>query len=116
VQNYSPATGSPASRLAAIGGTVCGWRDAGTGHLLEVAVAQPSPDDDLALKNDLVERSNSVPTYGEEAYFQVVDKVGEVDAFPDVHWVFAASPDLYEPGDATGIVNAVGQALQQHAG
>ena len=114
IDGFTPAATSPAARLAAIGGTACGWRDAATGHLLEVAVAQPSPSDAEALKNDLVDRSHSVPTYGEEAYFDVTEKVGEVDAFRGPAWILARSPDLFEPGDAVDIVHSVGLALKKH--
>lgn len=113
VDGFVPTRGTPAARLGDIHGTVCAWRDASTGHLLQVAVAHPSPADDLALKDDLVERSNSVPTYREEGYFQVVGKVGEADAFRGPNWIFATSPDLYEPGDAADLMHAVGLALKQ---
>lgn len=113
VPGYTPAPDSPVAHLAALDGTVCAWQDASTGHMLEVAVAQPSPADDLALKNDLVERSNSVPTYHEEAYFQVTNGVGEVDDFHGPYWMVASSQDLYEPGDAAQLVAAVDAALDK---
>ncbi|MDQ1513492.1 MAG: hypothetical protein QOC59_1334 [Microbacteriaceae bacterium] len=114
IDGFTPAATSPAKRLADIGGTVCAWRDGTTGHLLEVAVAEPSQKDAEALKNDLVDRSHSVPTYGEEAYFDVPQHIGEVDAFRGPAWILARSPDLFEPGDAVGIVHAVGLALKKH--
>jgi hypothetical protein len=104
---WKPSSASPVAHLAALDGTVCAWKDASTGHVLEVAVARPSDADALALKNDLVERSNSVPTYREEAYFQVSGGAGEVNDFHGPYWVVAWSPDLYEPGDAAGLINAV---------
>jgi hypothetical protein len=113
IEGFTAAATSPAKRLADIGGTACGWRDATTGHLLEVAVAEPSPGDEETLKNDLVDRSHSVPTYGEEAYFDVAEHIGEVDAFRGPAWILARSPDLFEPGDAVGIVHAVGVALKK---
>ncbi|MDH2445109.1 hypothetical protein QDR37_14235 [Amnibacterium sp. CER49] len=114
VPGYAPSPGSPAARLAALHGTVCAWKDASSGHLLEVAVAKPSTADDLAMKNDLVDRSNSVPTYGVEGYFDATGGVGEADAFPGAYWVFARSADLYEPGDAATIVTAVRTSLWRH--
>jgi hypothetical protein len=113
VPNYRPAADSPVAHLAALGGTVCAWQDGTTGHLLEVAAARPSDADDLALKNDLVERSNSVPTYREEAYFQTTNGVGEVDDFHGPYWMVASSQDLYEPGDAAGIVAAADAQLDR---
>jgi hypothetical protein len=111
VQGFTAPADSPTAKLAALGGTVCAWRDATTGHELQVAVAHPSASDSLALKNDLVERSNSVPTYREEAYFQVSGGAGEVDDFHGPFWIVATSPDLYEPGDAAGLVAGVDVAL-----
>jgi hypothetical protein len=111
IKGYTANRDSPVTRLATLGGTVCGWQDASTGHWVQVAVAHPSAADQLALKNDLVERSNSVPTYGEEAYFQIVGGVGEADDFHGPYWIVARSQDLYEPGDAAGIVTAVHKAL-----
>jgi hypothetical protein len=111
IPDWKPPSDSPVAHLAALGGTVCAFKDAQTGHQLEVGVARPSPEDDLALKNDLVERSNSVPTYREEAYFQVTAGVGQVNDFHGPYWTVASSQDLYEPGDAAGLIASVDQAL-----
>jgi hypothetical protein len=113
VTNWTPTSASPVAHLAALDGTVCAWKDAKTGHLLEVAVARPSDSDALALKNDLVERSNSVPTYHEEAYFQVSNGAGEVNDFHGSYWVLAWSPDLYEPGDAAGLIASIHSGLDR---
>jgi hypothetical protein len=113
VTAWAPSSASPVAHLAALNGTVCAWKDAKTGHVLEVAVARPSDADALALKNDLVERSNSVPTYGEEAYFQVSGGAGEVNDFHGPYWVVAWSPDLYEPGDAAGLIASVHSTLDR---
>ncbi len=109
VSDYVPADGSDIAKLAALDGSVCEWT--GGGHSVQVAVAKPSAKDLLALKDDLVERSNSVPTYGEEAYFQVVRNIGEADAFHGKYWIVTTSSEFYEPGDASVIVQAVGAAL-----
>lgn len=111
IDGFTPAATSPAKRLADIGGTVCGWRDATTGHLLEVGVAQPSPADEEALKNDLVDRSHSVPTYGAEGYFRPTKAGGISDAFPGPYWLHAASQDYYEPGDAIPFMAAARAAI-----
>jgi hypothetical protein len=111
--DWTPSSASPVAHLAALSGTACAWKDGKTHHVLEVAVAHPSDADALALKNDLVERSNSVPTYREEAYFQVSGGAGEVNDFHGPYWVVAWSPDLYEPGDAAGIIASVHSALDR---
>ena len=113
VTAWAPAADSPVAHLAALDGTVCAGKDATTGHVLEVAVARPSDADALALKNDLVERSNSVPTYHEEAYFQVSGGGGVVNDFHGPYWVLAWSPDLYEPGDAAGLIASVHSGLDR---
>ena len=110
-RGWRPDPGTPAARLADLSGTTCRWRDPTTGSVLEVAVAKPSKHDATALKNDLVERSSSVPTYGEEAYFQVVAHVGEVNAFRGRTWILARSNEFFEPGDATAVVQAVNTLL-----
>lgn len=106
-----PEEGSDVARVAALQGRTCRWIDRDSNAVVEVSVAKPSKHDLLLLKNDLVERSNSVPTYGEEAYFRLVKKVGQVDAFHGRYWIAAASPLFFEPGDASGIIQAVGDAL-----
>ena len=110
---YLPKPGSSAASIVAAKGTACGWQDSSSGSTLQVAVARPSAADLLTLKNTLVDTSNSVPTYGEEAYFKVTDSVGEVDAFHGAYWILAISPDFFEPGDASEVIAAVGNALDK---
>jgi hypothetical protein len=98
--------GTDAARIQRLGGTVCEWRDASTGHIVRVAVARPGPTDQLALKNDLVNRSHSVPTYRVEGYFRPATAGGISDAFPGPYWVHASSQDFYEPGDGIPFVAA----------
>lgn len=109
--DYTPPAGSAAAEMLAANGTACEWKDAASSSTLQVAVAHPGASDLLRLKNTLVDQSNSVPTYGEEAYFQLGGGVGEVDAFHGKYWIVAVSPDFYEPGDASGIISAVGDAI-----
>lgn len=109
-QDWTPEAGSPAARLAALDGTTCRWSNP-SGDLLEVAVAKPSVADSTALKNDLVERSQSVPTYGGEAYFQVVEHVGQADVFRGRTWLLVRSNRFFEPGDASMVVASALKAL-----
>lgn len=110
VESWTPPTGSPSARLAALNGTTCDWMTP-AGDLLEVSVAKPSQKDATALKDDLVLRSQSVPTYGGEAYFQVVNHVGQADVFRGRTWLFVRSNKFFEPGDAATIVAAALDAL-----
>lgn len=109
VKGWTPSPGTPAAQLADLKGTACAWSDP-AGDLLEVAVAEPSKRDATRLKNDLVRRSNSVPTYGGEAYFEVVDHVGRVDAFRGRTWISARSNRFFEPGDAAGVIESIDRA------
>jgi hypothetical protein len=111
VAHPSLTAGTDAARIQRLGGTVCEWKDASTGHIVRVAVARPGPTDLLALKNDLVDRSNSVPTYGVEGYFRPAKAGGISDAFPGPYWVHASSQDFYEPGDAIPFVAAARTAV-----
>ena len=114
---YAPAThpvltpGTDAARIHLLGGTVCEWKDASSGHIVRVAVARPGPADLLALKNDLVDRSHSVPTYGVEGYFRPAKAGGISDAFPGPYWVHASSQDFYEPGDGIPFIAAARAAV-----
>ena len=75
----SAPAGTPTARLEDMNGTTCRWTTT-AGDVLEVGVAKQGAEDATALKNDLVERSQSVPTYGGEAYFKVVDSTKSVVA------------------------------------
>jgi hypothetical protein len=105
VKGWVPDAGTASARLEDLNGTTCEWTNA-VGDSLEVAVAKPGAKDSLALKNDLVERSQSVPTYGGEAYFQVVDHVGQADVFRGRTWLFVRSNRFFEPGDASLVVDS----------
>lgn len=100
---WQPGPSTPSARLSALKGTTCRWTTT-AGDLLEVSVAKPSGKDATSLKNDLVLRSQSVPTFGGEAYFQIVDHVGQADVFRGRTWLFVRSNRFFEPGDASGIV------------
>jgi hypothetical protein len=110
VKGWTPDAGTPSARLADLNGTTCEWTTP-AGDTLEVSVAKPSVKDSTALKDDLVLRSQSVPTFGGEAYFQVVDHVGQADVFRNRTWLFVRSNKFYEPGDASAVVAAALDAL-----
>ena len=110
VKGWTPTAGTPSARLSDLNGTTCDWTTT-AGDLLEVSVAKPSVKDSTALKDDLVLRSQSVPTFGGEAYFQVVDHIGQADVFRGRTWLFVRSNKFFEPGDASAIVAAALNAL-----
>ncbi|WP_375406614.1 hypothetical protein [uncultured Amnibacterium sp.] len=110
VKGWTPAAGTPSARLSDLSGTTCDWTTS-AGDLLEVSVAKPSRADSTSLKNDLVVRSQSVPTFGGEAYFQIVDHVGQADVFRGRTWLLVRSNRFFEPGDASTIVASALDAL-----
>jgi hypothetical protein len=110
VKGWTPPAGTPSARLSDLKGTTCDWTTT-AGDLLEVSVAKPSANDATSLKNDLVLRSQSVPTFGGEAYFQIVDHVGQADVFRGRTWLFVRSNRFFEPGDASAVVAAALAAL-----
>ena len=110
VRGWQPEDSDPSHRLADLNGTTCRWTTP-AGDVLEVSVAKPSVGDGTSLKNDLVLRSQSVPTFGGEAYFQVVVHVGQADVFRGRTWVFLRSNKFFEPGDASAVVAAALKSL-----
>ncbi len=107
-----PAAGTAGAEAAAAGGMTCRWVHETSGIALDISVAELTPTASTARKNDLVQSSNSVPTYGVEGYFRVVGDSGEAQAFPDPYWVSIVSPALFEPGDATPLMTAAIDALR----
>ena len=107
-----PAAGTVGAEAAAAGGMTCRWVHETSGIALDISVAELTPTASTARKNDLVQSSNSVPTYGVEGYFRVVGDAGEAQAFPDPYWVSIVSPTLFEPGDATPLMAAAIDALR----
>lgn len=110
VGTYAPPAGSLGAAVLEAEGTVCGWQN-GQNQTLMVAVAQLDAATLLAMKNRLVTTSNSVPTYEVEGYFQVLNGVGEAQAFRDPYWIVTTSVSYVEPGEPQPVVAAVLAAL-----
>ena len=104
--DYAPAAGSLAEEAVTRGGIACAWVNLTSGETIEIAAAQPAPERVTALANELVGSSNSVPTFGVEGYFSVVDGVGVANAFPSQFWVTASAPTFFEPGDAEPLMRS----------
>ena len=105
-ESYTPAAGTEAATIVEAKGLACQWVNQTSGELVQVAVANLPSDKLTALKNNYVMNSNSVPTYGVEGYFKVVDTLGQAEAFSGPYWISATSDAFYEPGDAQPIVEA----------
>ena len=108
---YTPADGSEAAEVAKLDGLTCSWVNQTSGVSIDVAVAQLPEAELTALKNTFVTESTSVPTYTVEGYFEVLDSLGQADAFSGPYWITASSIDFYEPGDAEPIIAAAVAAL-----
>ena len=52
-----------------------------------------------------------VPTYGEEAYFEVENGVGTAIVFQGEYWLVIASESFAEPGEPTEIIDSALAAL-----
>jgi hypothetical protein len=108
---WKPETGSVPADAVARGGVACRWVNQTSGDTIDLSVANLTDDDLEAFKNAAVQESTMVPTYGDEAYFEVVDGVGTAIVFDGSHWLVASSTYFFEPGDATEIVEAALSAL-----
>jgi hypothetical protein len=107
VSHYKPKLGTRAASLYADRGIACAWKDAYTQDHLILAVAHLPIDNLEMIKNNLVMRSNSVPTYGVEGYFQRSGSSGEAEVFRGPYWIYAMSETFKEPGDAERLVDSV---------
>ena len=110
VPNYAPPAGSVFAEVLNRDGTVCGWT-ASDGTVVTIGIADLGPEGVDTKANELVVSSHSVPTYGVEAYFQVVAGVGEVQAFSGPYWIMATSTAFMEPGEVAPIMTAVLERL-----
>lgn len=106
--SWSPASGTPAADALAADGVACRWQNDTSGEVIDVSVASFDTASLDELANDAYTNSTMVPTYGgDEAYFSVVDGVGEAIVFQDSFWVVVRSSYFLEPGDAEPIVASV---------
>ena len=108
LESWSPTAGTPAADALAADGVACRWQNDTSGEVIDVSVASFDTASLDELANDAYTNSTMVPTYGgDEAYFSVVDGVGEAIVFQDSFWVVVRSSYFLEPGDAEPIVASV---------
>jgi hypothetical protein len=65
----------------------------------------------VELKNAAFAESQMVPTYGEEAYFEVEGDVGTAIVFQGRYRLVISSVSFFEPGEPTAIIEAALGAL-----
>lgn len=113
LDGWTPEPGSAASDARAADGVACRWVRESGGATLDLSVAR-LPEGLLdARKNAAFAASQMVPTYGDEAYFEVTDGRGEAIVFQGDAWLVVSSEAFAEPGEATAIVEAALSSLPE---
>lgn len=108
---FDPDSGSRAADDLAAGGVVCQWVRESGDSTIDLSVAAYSDDQLDELKNEAFTESQMVPTYGEEAYFEVEGDVGTAIVFQGRYRLVLSSEAFFEPGEPTGIIEAALAAL-----
>lgn len=106
-----PEPGSLAADDVAAGGVACQWVRESGGGTIDVSVAAYSESRLAELKNDAFTGSQMVPTYGDEAYFEVENGVGTAIVFQGRYRLVVSSVAFFEPGEPTAIIEAALGAL-----
>jgi len=112
INSWTPKSGSAAATAKSEQGIACRWQNQTSGDTIDVSVAHLDPASIESLKNDAVEKSTMVPTYGDEAYFSTSGGAGTAIVFQGDYWLVATSVDFLEPGDPADLINAALGALK----
>ena len=112
ITGWTPQAGSAAATAKSEQGIACRWQNQTSGDTIDVSVAHLDAATIESLKNDAVEKSTMVPTYGDEAYFSVSGGVGTAIVFQGEYWLVATSVDFLEPGDPADLITAALSALK----
>lgn len=111
LDQWSPPPGSAAEAALDRAGVACRWINQTSGETIDLSVADLPEDQIRQLKNAAFAESQMVPTYGEEAYFEVDGGVGTAIVFEGSYWLVVTSPAFFEPGEPTPFVNSALAAL-----
>ncbi|TXK17242.1 hypothetical protein FVQ89_10325 [Homoserinibacter sp. GY 40078] len=109
--SWEPEAGSAAATALESEGVACRWRNNSSGETIDISVASFDAGTLERLANEAYESSTMVPTYGDEAYFEVQGDEGEAIVFDGAYWLVARSVYFQEPGDAEPLVNDALSAL-----
>jgi hypothetical protein len=109
--DWTPDAGSAAADAVAAGGVACRWVFESGGGTMDISVARLAEERILGLKNEAFSSSQMVPTYGEEAYFEVEGGVGTAIVFQGRFWMVVSSEAFAEPGEPTDIIESALAAL-----
>jgi hypothetical protein len=111
VGEFDPEPGTLAAANVAAGGVACQWVRESGGGTIDLSVAAFTEEQLDELKNEAFAESEMVPTYGEEAYFEVEGDVGTAIVFQGRYRLVVSSGAFFEPGEPTGIVESALGAL-----
>jgi hypothetical protein len=111
LDSWDPAAGTPAAEAVAAGGVACELVRESGGGTIDLSVARLDEAALLAAKNAAFADSQMVPTYGDEAYFEVESGVGTAIVFQGPYWLVISSNAFAEPGEPTEIIDAALAAL-----
>jgi hypothetical protein len=112
INSWTPKPGSPAATAKSEQGIACRWQNQTSGDNIDISVAHLDAASIESLKNDAVEKSTMVPTYGDEAYFSVSGGIGTAIVFQGTYWLVASSVYFAEPGDPADLITAALSALK----
>ncbi len=111
IDSWDPPAGSPAAEALAAGGVACRLVRESGGGTIDLSVARLTAEEITAKKNEAFAASTMVPTYGDEAYFEVEAGVGTAIVFQGDDWLVISSAAFAEPGEPTEIIDAALAAL-----
>ena len=111
INSWTPKAGSAAATAKSEQGIACRWSNQTSGDTIDISVAHLDSASIESLKNQAVDQSTMVPTYGDEAYFSVTGGVGTAIVFQGEYWLVATSVDFLEPGDPADLITTALSAL-----
>jgi len=111
LDSWDPAPGTDAAEAVDRGGVACQLVRESGGGTIDLSVAELSAEDLTAAKNAAFASSQMVPTYGDEAYFEVEGGVGTAIVFQGPYRLVISSVAFAEPGEPTEIIDAALAAL-----
>ncbi len=111
ISPWTPKSGTAAATAKSEQGLACRWTNQTSGDTIDISAAHLDDASIVALKDQAVEASTMVPTYGDEAYFSTKNGVGTATVFQGDYWLVATSVDFLEPGDPSDLITAALGAL-----
>jgi hypothetical protein len=111
LDSFEPSPGSVGADQVAAGGVACRWVRESGGGTIDLSVAAYTDEQIVELKNEAFAESQMVPTYGEEAYFEVENDKGTAIVFQGRYRLVISSVAFFEPGEPTQLIESALAAL-----